>query len=79
MTGLTRRCWPRNCPRPFKVAHDRLRPARLGAGAARAEGISYNRRLIRHDGKVEMSLTLPPPYEGLKFGPVDPEAGLLRN
>lgn len=61
-----------------KIAHDRLRPARLGAGAARAEGISYNRRLIRRDGKVEMSLTLPPPYEGLKFGPVDPEVGLLR-
>lgn len=61
-----------------KLAHDRLRPARLGAGAIRAEGISYNRRLIRHDGKVEMSLTLPPPYEGLKFGPVDPEVGLLK-
>ena len=61
-----------------KLAHDRLRPARLGAGAIRAEGISYNRRLIRADGKVEMSLTLPPPYEGLKFGPVDPEVGLLK-
>ncbi len=61
-----------------KLAHDRLRPARLGAGATRAEGISYNRRLIRQDGKVEMSLTLPPPYEGLKFGPVDPEVGVLR-
>ena len=61
-----------------KLAHDRLRPARLGAGATRAEGISYNRRLIRHDGKVQMSLTLPPPYEGLKFGPVDPEVGLLK-
>ena len=61
-----------------KLAHDRLRPARLGAGATRAEGISYNRRLIRQDGKVEMSLTLPPPYEGLKFGPVDPEVGVLK-
>ena len=61
-----------------KLAHDRLRPARLGAGAIPAEGISYNRRLIRADGKVEMSLTLPPPYEGLKFGPVDPEVGLLK-
>ncbi len=61
-----------------KLAHDRLRPARLGAGSIRAEGISYNRRLIRDDGKVEMSLTLPPPYEGLKFGPVDPEVGLLK-
>ncbi len=61
-----------------KLAHDRLRPARLGAGAIRAEGISYNRRLIRNDGKVQMSLTLPPPYEGLKFGPVDPEVGLLK-
>ena len=61
-----------------QLAHSRLRPARLGAGATRAEGISYNRRLIRHDGKVEMSLTLPPPYEGLKFGPVDPEVGLLK-
>lgn len=61
-----------------QLAHNRLRPARLGAGGALAEGISYNRRLIRHDGKVEMSLTLPPPYEGLKFGPVDTEAGLLK-
>lgn len=61
-----------------KLAHDRLRPARIGAGSIRAEGISYNRRLIRDDGKVEMSLTLPPPYEGLKFGPVDPEVGLLK-
>ena len=25
-----------------------------------------------------MSLTLPPPYEGLRFGPVDPEVGLLK-
>ncbi len=61
-----------------KLAHDRIQPARLGAGAIGAEGISYNRRLIRHDGKVEMSLTLPPPYEGLRFGPVDPEVGLLK-
>lgn len=61
-----------------QLAHNRRRPARLGAGGALAEGISYNRRLIRHDGKVEMSLTLPPPYEGLKFGPVDTEAGLLK-
>ena len=61
-----------------QLAHSRLRPARLGAGATRAEGISYNRRLIRDDGKVEMSLTLPLPYEGLKFGPVDPEVGLLK-
>ncbi len=61
-----------------QLAHDRLRPARLGGGATRAEGISYNRRLIRHDGKVEMSLTLPPPYDGLKFGPMDPEVGLLK-
>ncbi|MDE2998302.1 MAG: neutral/alkaline non-lysosomal ceramidase N-terminal domain-containing protein [Gemmatimonadota bacterium] len=61
-----------------KIAHDRLRPARLGAGSIRAEGISYNRRLIRHDGKVQMSLTLPPPYEGLKFRPMDPEVGVLK-
>ena len=32
-----------------KLAHDRIQPARLGAGAIGAEGISYNRRLIRHD------------------------------
>jgi len=61
-----------------KIAHDALRPARLGAGAIDAEGISYNRRLIREDGKVEMSLTLPLPYEELTFGPVDPEVTVLR-
>ena len=61
-----------------KIAHDGRRPARLGYGATTAEGISYNRRLIREDGKVEMSLTLPLPYEGLTFGPVDPEVGILK-
>lgn len=62
----------------IKMAFDARRPARLGAGHAVAEGISYNRRLIRDDGKVEMSLTLPPPYEGLKFGPVDAGVELLK-
>lgn len=61
-----------------KLAHDGRRAACIGAGSIRAEGISYNRRLIREDGKVEMSLTLPPPYEGLRFGPVDPEVGVLK-
>lgn len=61
-----------------KLAHDSRRPARVGAGAIDAEGISYNRRLIRDDAKVEMSLTLPPPYYGLNFGPVDPEVSILK-
>ncbi len=62
----------------IKQAYESRRPARLGSGRILAEGIHYNRRLIRDDGKVEMSLTLPPPYEGLAFGPVDREVGLLK-
>ena len=61
-----------------RIAHDELRTARIGTGTIDAEGISYNRRLIREDKKVEMSLTLPLPYEELTFGPVDPEVTVLK-
>ena len=61
-----------------RIAHDGLRKARIGKGTIDAEGISYNRRLIREDKKVEMSLTLPLPYEELTFGPVDPEVTVLK-
>ena len=56
-----------------RLAHDSLRPARIGAGSGSAEDISYNRRLIREDGKVETCFRLPLPYDGLQFGPNDPE------
>ena len=61
-----------------RLAHANLVPARVGSGSISAEGISYNRRLMREDGKAEMSLTLPPPYDELRFGPVDPEVGVLK-
>jgi neutral ceramidase len=61
-----------------RIAHDGLRKARIGTGTIDAEAISYNRRLIRKDKKVEMSLTLPLPYEELTFGPVDPEVTVFK-
>ena len=62
----------------IRLAHDRMAPACVGSGSISAEGISYNRRLIRDNGKVEMSPTLPPPYDGLSFGPVDSEVSVLK-
>jgi len=61
-----------------KLASDGLQPARIGFGKGEAHGISYNRRTIRPDGKAVMSWSLPPPESNLRFGPIDPEVGVLR-
>lgn len=37
-------------------------PAQAGAGCALADGISFNRRPVRQDGRVAMSLVLAPPH-----------------
>jgi len=61
-----------------KFASDGLQPASIGFGKGEAHGISYNRRTIRPDGKAVMSWSLPPPESNLRFGPVDPEVGVLK-
>ena len=61
-----------------KLASDARQPARIGFGKGEARGISYNRRTLRPDGKAVMSWRLPPPEAKLKFGPVDPEVGVIK-
>ena len=61
-----------------KLATDALQPARVGFGKGEAPGISYNRRTLRPDGKAVMSWSLPASRANLKFGPVDPQVGVLK-
>ena len=67
-----------------KMAHDRLEPARIGAGRGEVDHISFNRRLDRQDGKVETVFAVPPtpgvkPVDhSLRFAPIDPEVRVLR-
>ncbi|MSS71612.1 MAG: hypothetical protein EXS64_08995 [Candidatus Latescibacteria bacterium] len=60
------------------LAHDGRRAARAGAGKGEIHTISYNRRTVRPDGKVEMHLRYPPPGTDVTFGPKDPEVNVLK-
>jgi len=54
------------------------RAMRLWAGAARGEGIFFNRRLLLKDGRTVMNWTLPPADTiDRPLGPVDGEIGVL--
>ncbi|MFC1614269.1 neutral/alkaline non-lysosomal ceramidase N-terminal domain-containing protein [Gemmatimonadota bacterium] len=59
-------------------AHDGMTGVRVGATKGQAPELIYNRRTKRPDGSVVMTFVLPPEEEGLIFGPVDPEVGVLR-
>ena len=61
-----------------RLAHDGRRGARVGSGKGEIQTISYNRRTIRPDGKVEMHLRYPPPGTDVTFGPKDPEVNVLK-
>lgn len=58
-------------------AQANMRPARIAAGTARTEGLSFNRRYLRPDGRAKMVFafdrdpSLPPE------GPADPELGYV--
>ena len=61
-----------------KEARSNMQAARVGTGKGAAPKLLFNRRTKRPDGKVTMTFVLPPAEEGLTFGPVDPEVGVLR-
>ena len=60
------------------MAHGSMREARISAATGALEGVSYNRRTLKPDGKVEMSWLMPEGETDLTFGPIDPDVGLLR-
>ena len=61
-----------------QLANDGLRAARIGASTGKAEGVSFNRRLLRPDGTVQTVYMLPLPDPALQFQSVDPEVRVLR-
>lgn len=64
-----------------RLAHGRLVPVKVGAGAGHEDRIMENRRLILKDGRqvdVRHAYSLPADEEVAAVGPVDPEIGVLR-
>lgn len=59
-----------------RLAEADLQPARLSAGVAREEGLSFNRRFLQRDGSVKTNggrtATAVRP-----MGPIDPDVGIL--
>lgn len=50
---------PQGIAQAVHMAYANMQPATIGAGIARVSGLTYNRRLKRNDGKVEMMYELP--------------------
>lgn len=63
--------------RSVKEALAKLAPARASAVIGKAEGISFNRRVIGRDGKCIWQPQKIDPAVERPAGPVDPEVGLL--
>lgn len=60
-----------------RLAVKRLRPARVGNGVGRMEGVSFCRRYLMSDGTVRMNPGRSNPDVVRPVGPVDPEVGVL--
>lgn len=54
-----------------------LRPVRAAAGSGQVD-ISFNRRLVRPDGSVEMIWGRAGQFQAADLGPTDPEVGVVR-
>lgn len=66
------------------AANDALRPVQIGVGSAVRDGLAFNRRGVRRDGKVCMpwlysqrQYPLGPTHLRYLEGPTDPEVGVL--
>lgn len=63
--------------RSVTEAMAKLAPSRVSAAVGRAEGISFNRRVIGRDGKCIWQPQKIDPTVERPAGPVDPEVGLM--
>jgi len=61
-----------------QLADQNLQDAKIGAGKGCTDRLSFNRHTIRPDGTAVTTYRLPPGEEGLTFGPIDPEVGVVR-
>jgi len=81
------RTWPAGAPYTSWVedqiaaaaaeASRHLRPVRLAAGSGEVD-ISFNRRLVRPDGSVDMIWGRADQFSAADLGPTDPEVGVVR-